>query len=95
MLNFVEETLNQMTLFINEPIAISCIDSIAARRNNSFNAFFSERLNKSITIITSITHQSDRAFCRQSQQILSLSDIAGLTASQDKIQRAASRIGTA
>jgi hypothetical protein len=30
MFNFVEEKLNQMTLFINEPIAISCIDSIVA-----------------------------------------------------------------
>ncbi|SDZ01072.1 hypothetical protein SAMN05421755_10824 [Nitrosomonas sp. Nm33] len=39
MLNFVEETLNQMTRFINEPIIISYIDSIATRRSLSFVSF--------------------------------------------------------
>ncbi len=92
MLNFVEETLNQMTLLIHEPIAISCIDSMAARRNDRLNAFFSEYLNKSIAIITFIAQQGGRPFCRQSQQILSPPDIAGWCASQYKIQRVAWRI---
>lgn len=81
-----------MTLLIREPITTSWINSITVQRNNRFNAFFSERLNKGITIITFITQQGGRTFRRQGQQILSLPDIASLPTGQYKIQRVAWRI---
>ena len=46
---------------------------MAARRNDRLNAFFSERLNKSIAIITFIAQQGgSRPFSRPGQQIRSL-----------------------
>ena len=75
-----------MTLFIGKPITPSRINPIAARRDDGFNTFFSERLNKSIAITTFIAQQGADVLRPQSQQTLSLSDLVGLPTCQNKIQ---------
>ena len=85
MFDFANETLHQMTLFVEMFIIFSAFLAVSTRRNNSFGTFFSDHKEQIVSIIRSVGNYSfkfiigDQPFC--------LRDIMPLTASQKKAQR--------
>lgn len=84
MLDLVDETLYQMTFFVEVLVILSALLSILARRNDNFRFFVNNRLDEIVGIIGTVSDYSlkviagDQCFC--------LRDVMSLTSGQTKAQ---------
>jgi hypothetical protein len=84
MLDFVDETLYQMTFLVEVLVILSALLSILARRNDNFRFFVNNHLDEIVSVIGTISDYSlkvivgDQCFC--------LRDIMSLTSGQTKAQ---------
>ena len=90
MLDFVEETLDQMTLLVQMFIVLSLFLAIFSCQYHRFSAFFGNLLQKSVRIIGTVGKRTLELVVRN--QIFRLCDVMPLTAGQKKAQRIAQGI---
>ena len=90
MLDFVDETLDQMT-FTVQPFVVCAQDfGSLMRRNHRFDAVFHEIVNEMSCCVASVSDQTLKieAF----EQVLGLSDVVTLSGGQHKSQRTSQAI---
>ena len=90
MLDFVEETLDQMPFFVEMPIIFALLFAVPARRDHRHGAFFRDLLQEILRIVRAI--RNDALEIKIPDQIISLSNIMSLATSQEKAQRIAQSI---
>jgi len=90
MLDFVEETLDQMSLFVQMPVIFTLFFAIFSGWNHRFRLFFSNLLQKGLRVIRAVGNRTlEFVACNQ---IFSLGNVMPLTASQQKAQGIAQSI---
>jgi hypothetical protein len=90
MLNFVEKTLDQMTLLVQMVIVFPLFFAVLAGRDHRFSLFFCNAAQEFFRVIRAIGNYSLKIkFCNQ---VIRLGDIVTLSSGQEKAQRVAQRI---
>jgi hypothetical protein len=92
MFDFVGETLNQMTFFVDKPVTGSGRAPVAARWNDGCQTAFLNGRNQRISVIALVTDKGLGALRSQGKQGLGLTDIAGLPTGQHEFQRISQRV---
>ena len=93
MLDFVDETFNQMPFFVKMHIIFTQFLAFGSGRNNSFSfVLFDDQPDKIIGIVRLIGNQPLKI--EVDDQRFALSDVISVTTGQNKAQRIAQRIDT-
>ena len=93
MLDFVDETFNQMPFFVKMQVILAQFLAFGSGRNNRFGfVLFDDKPDKIIGIIGFIGNQPLKI--KVEDQPFALSDVISLTPGQNKAQRIAQRIDT-
>ena len=92
MLDLVDETLNQMTLFVEMFIILTLLFPICSRRDHYFRLALCNSVKKILGIVGTISDQTLKLI--SCHQIFCLCDVVALPTSQHKTQRVAQRIHT-
>lgn len=93
MLDFVDETFNQMSFFVKMHIILAQFLTFGSRRNNSFGfVLFDDKPDKIIGIIAFVGNQPLKI--KVDDQRFGLSDVVTLTSGQNKTERIAQAINT-
>ena len=93
MLDFVDETFNQMSFFVKMHIILAQFLAFGSRRNNRFGfVLFNDKPDKIIGIIRFVGNQPLKI--KVDDQCFTLSDVVSLTTGQNKAQRIAQTIDT-
>lgn len=90
MLDFVEETLDQMPFFVEMTIVITLIFAVPTRRDHRQGIFFRDLLQELIRIVRAI--RNDALKIKVFDQVICLSNIMSLSTRQEKAQRIAQSI---
>ena len=93
MLDFVDETFNQVSFFVNVLIISTGCFAFGTRRNNRFGfMLLDDEVDKIIGIIALVGNQPFKI--KVDDQCLCLSDVVSLPSGQDKAQWIAQAINT-
>jgi hypothetical protein len=92
MLDFVEETLNQMTLLVQMVIVFPLLFTVLAGWDDRFGFFLRNKVQEFICVIGAI--RDDALKIKRCNQVICLGDIMALPAGQQKTQRVAQGIYT-
>lgn len=92
MLDFVEETFDQMTLLVQMVIVFSLFFAVLARWDHRFCFFLRNQAQEFIRVIRAI--RNDPLKIKLRNQIVRLGDVMALPAGQQKTQRVAQGIYT-
>lgn len=84
MLDFIEETLNQMPFFVEMAIIFALLFAVFARGYHCFSFFVNNLLQKIIRIIRAICNHPFKI--EVGDQVNSLSNVMGLPSCQEKAQ---------
>ena len=82
MFDLVDETLNQVTFFVEMPIVFPALLAIPARRDDGLCFFANDRLNEIVSIIRTISNHAIKVVI--GDQCLCLCDVMSLTTGQKK-----------
>lgn len=93
MFDFVEEAFNLMALFVNKPIALARLASVAARRNDGLHVSRHDDLDERIAVIALVTDKRPRALWGQRQQRFGLPNVAGLPTGQHEFEGVPQGVG--
>ena len=93
MLDFVDETFNQMPFFVKMDIILAQFLAFGSRRNNHLGfVLFDDQPNKIIGIIRFIGNQALKI--KINDQCFALGDVVALTSGQNKAQGIAQTVDT-
>lgn len=84
MLDFVEETLDQMPFFVQMMIVFALLLAVPSRRDHRLSTFVSDLLQKLIRIVRAI--RNDTLKIQIFDQVIRLSNIVLLATGQEKTQ---------
>lgn len=84
MLDFIEETLDQMPFFVKMTIVFTLLFAVPARRDHCHSAFFCDLLQEIFRIVRAIRY--DTLKIKILDQVIRLSNIMSLSTSQEKAQ---------
>jgi hypothetical protein len=90
MLDFVEETLDQVPFFVEMTIIFTLLFAVLARRDYRLSLFFGNLLQKIIRIVRTICNHPFKI--EIGDQVSSLSNVMSLSTRQEKTQRIAQGI---
>ena len=93
MLDFIDETFNQMPFFVKMHIILAQFLAFGSGWNNGFGfVLFDDQPDKIIGIIGFVGNQSFKI--KGGNQLFALGDVISVTTGQNKAQRIAQRIDT-
>ena len=93
MFDFVEETLDQVALLVDEPIDLAGFGAVAARRDDGFHAPCFDSLDERVAVVPLVADERVGPFWRQAEQRFPLAGVMDLATGQHEVEGVTQSVG--